>query len=454
MTYQPARRRNPWLKLALWIGIPLGILFVLCSSPFVAFWIWTNNNVREVHRLAGEIEAKGEPLTLGQLSQDFQIPEGQEDVGQIWIEAMEPISTREFREKSKSFPFIGYEASEPLPVLGQPWAKLEESEKLLQSCEFTFAMIDEAVRRGGYARFPIDYSLGHQTLMPHTQNSRNLARILQLDLEVKAHRNDAAGAAKTLKALFVLSRCTKHEPIIVAQLVGVAMDGVAKKSLSEKLCLLSFEEGDLRDFRSHLQAIRPVQSVRIALLGERAMGFAGMQDLSVIDPKMPKKPAMASDARAFLEYMSRYIAALDREFPDALDEVQKIESDLNHETDNLLKSVQRVLTMLLVPATGALFEAIAKDMSTTAAADAGIAIEFYRRETGKIPSSLGALVPKYLSSVPIDPFTGNPMIYKIDEKGFKIYSIGKNKVDDGGRLENKPGEDNRIRDEGLHFPLK
>jgi len=40
---------------------------------------------------------------------------------------------------------------------------------------------------------------------------------------------------------------------------------------------------------------------------------------------------------------------------------------------------------------------------------AGIALELYRQERGGYPESLNALVPRYLSEVPVDHITGAPM---------------------------------------------
>jgi len=42
-------------------------------------------------------------------------------------------------------------------------------------------------------------------------------------------------------------------------------------------------------------------------------------------------------------------------------------------------------------------------------------------------------VPGYLDRVPLDPFTGKPLMYKVEETGIAVYSVGENRVDDGGR---------------------
>jgi len=64
---------------------------------------------------------------------------------------------------------------------------------------------------------------------------------------------------------------------------------------------------------------------------------------------------------------------------------------------------------------------------------AGIALERYRRVQGGWPASLEELVPQYLSDVPADPFTGQPVGYAVGDGGPVIYSVGVDRDDDGGR---------------------
>jgi len=42
------------------------------------------------------------------------------------------------------------------------------------------------------------------------------------------------------------------------------------------------------------------------------------------------------------------------------------------------------------------------------------------------------VIPRYLSKVPIDPFTDGPMLYRITTNGFRVYNAGENGHDDGG----------------------
>lgn len=53
-----------------------------------------------------------------------------------------------------------------------------------------------------------------------------------------------------------------------------------------------------------------------------------------------------------------------------------------------------------------------------------LAIKEYQQENLSLPSDLDALVPDYLDSVPVDPFTAQPFIYQYDEDGYTLYGAG------------------------------
>jgi hypothetical protein len=63
-----------------------------------------------------------------------------------------------------------------------------------------------------------------------------------------------------------------------------------------------------------------------------------------------------------------------------------------------------------------------------------LAIQSFQREHDSNPRELGELVPRYLEAMPIDPFSGQPLVYRLTEDGFVLYSVGKDGKDDGGRF--------------------
>ena len=61
------------------------------------------------------------------------------------------------------------------------------------------------------------------------------------------------------------------------------------------------------------------------------------------------------------------------------------------------------------------------------------ALARYRQQHGGLPASLEALVPEFLDRVPHDVMDGQPLRYRrTDEGGCLIWSIGENRIDDGG----------------------
>ncbi len=74
-----------------------------------------------------------------------------------------------------------------------------------------------------------------------------------------------------------------------------------------------------------------------------------------------------------------------------------------------------------------------------------LALRCYRSEQGAAPARLDQLVPRYLQSVPLDPFSGQPLIYRVQGTNWLLYSVGVDRVDDGGTPAG------RLRDKGDLF---
>ncbi len=64
---------------------------------------------------------------------------------------------------------------------------------------------------------------------------------------------------------------------------------------------------------------------------------------------------------------------------------------------------------------------------------AAIALKRCQLKNGKYPETLDALVPDFLSKVPLDPVDGKPLRYHLKADGmFTLYSVGRNGTDEGG----------------------
>jgi hypothetical protein len=80
------------------------------------------------------------------------------------------------------------------------------------------------------------------------------------------------------------------------------------------------------------------------------------------------------------------------------------------------------------------------------------ALAAYRAEQGEYPAELAGLCPKYVKSLPADPFGTGPIRYKREPPGYVLYSVGPNGRDDGGRNWNLESNPNLPEDQQPKIP--
>jgi hypothetical protein len=65
-----------------------------------------------------------------------------------------------------------------------------------------------------------------------------------------------------------------------------------------------------------------------------------------------------------------------------------------------------------------------------------LALRRFHEERGTLPKMLAELVPAYLQELPVDPFSHRELIYRPHGSTFTLYSIGRDRCDDGGKFGN------------------
>ena len=119
--------------------------------------------------------------------------------------------------------------------------------------------------------------------------------------------------------------------------------------------------------------------------------------------------------------------------------------------DKMAKEVYRGTNVMLLgfPALAKIGEACSRIQAALRCEATALAAERYRREHGAWPQSLDLLSPDLIASVPNDPFTGDPLIYRRLPDSVVIYSVGLDGKDDGGNVDvvnvSQPGTDIGIR---------
>jgi len=418
-------------------------LFVVIGLGAMSVWFYFRGQhqqaIRAVNAEVARIHAAGQPITTEDMVQSHRVPDGVFDATSLWIDAI----------KSASETKTGTEAQ--LPIVGDvklaklraasPVSLLPLAEQFLTAHRATIDKTRAAAYAGGQCRYPVDFSQGINALLPHIQEARTLARILSLRLHVAVERGDIAAALESLRLQLALAATMDHEPLLITQLVRIAVISVALDDVRAIVGELPLTDPQLAELQALLATIDMKGPIKEGLIGERAMGFHTFHHLSQIkeveilagkDGRLQRP----GDCLFYLELMQQMVEAADQQPQEARRAAQQVETTLKGRigTQNPLDRLEIVVTALMFPATGKVFDASARTQAVRDSAIAGIGFRRYQLAHGNAPEKLAELVPQFLAAVPPDPFSAaGPLIMVVEGDQFAIYSVGSD-LQDGKSL--------------------
>jgi len=84
-----------------------------------------------------------------------------------------------------------------------------------------------------------------------------------------------------------------------------------------------------------------------------------------------------------------------------------------------------------------------------------LAIKRYKAENDSYPASLKELLEEgYIKKIPMDPYSDKPLVYKITDKVFILYSVGRDFTDDGGKYnESEKWEETKKGSDYIFYPV-
>jgi hypothetical protein len=142
-----------------------------------------------------------------------------------------------------------------------------------------------------------------------------------------------------------------------------------------------------------------------------------------------------ADERIMLETFEQAIALADRDDPAAIEQYEDLISNVQ---ENAQKFPPKILSAMLLPAMQKVMLKFVEVESRRRAALTAVAVERFRlAHNGQLPAQLDELKPQFLTGIAKDPFDGQPLRFKPLSPGYIVYSIGANRVDDGGKERTK-----------------
>jgi hypothetical protein len=142
------------------------------------------------------------------------------------------------------------------------------------------------------------------------------------------------------------------------------------------------------------------------------------------------------------DMLERYNTIIARYEEDASLPLRNFDHSRGAESDNEIEMMMGgtaerwrwCLVSFLTPALGKASHVSAVGRAVCLATATGYAAERYRRAHGAWPNAASDLVPAFMATVPEDPWSGKPVLMSSDADGFRIWSIGRDGVDDRGDI--------------------
>jgi peroxiredoxin len=328
-------------------------------------------------------------------------------------------------------------------------------------------------------------------LLPAVQKCRGLANALvaRAMLRLGEGKNDEAW--QDLLACHRLARLVGRGGTLIEGLVGIAIDTRAARADLAYLEAIRTDAKRIESCLRDLQKLPPTPELADKVnLGERFMMLDTIMmidrhGIKYLEGLVEGQAKELSETLAELivkdidwdpalrnanQWYDRMVAAAHRTDPGTRKkEWDQIDHDLRSMKANFMtkspseilsegkdntkargKAVGDVIICMMMPAIYKVQGAVDRMKQTHGNLHVAFALARYHCDSGHYPKNLDALSPKYLDRIPQDIFSGKPLIYRLTENGYLLYSVGLNGKDEGGHgPDDEPSGDDLV----IRMPL-
>jgi hypothetical protein len=313
------------------------------------------------------------------------------------------------------------------------------------------ASVESASALPGY-RQENDYSKGAEMSLPHVIDNLTVSQILAALALQQMRQGNTAAAWRTIETSFRFADTLRDEPLIISQLVRISSQVIAIEAMKDLAAVSAPPDEVSQKIQKQLSLSDQEKSMALALNGERI--FFSEWAFSRHRPDLLKYVSIVSDSsnedqktsyfpEAFLlfPYSSRWSAALFGPMVMPWDHALYLKTmsamlaePFSNETATADQSFEElpaygVLTRLVVPALSRCRSSALYGNGASIVGLLGLKAIDYKQRRGSFPSDLQVLGAQDL----VDPFTGEPLVYRPEPNGFLLYSVGPDLTDDGGR---------------------
>lgn len=377
---------------------------------------------------------------------------------EAWVEKHAAVKREPAERGPRGFNYtIG-----PFPIAPKPQSPAEDVLFALTLFDDELTEIAEAAAQRTQSRWPVRYEYGFGALLPHLGSLRGISETLLLRAIAQLDQGNAERARADLELCWALAESLKSEPYIISTRVRQMLVRESLQVIWEGQQRHLWNETQLTNFITRLDRFEFAEQHERGLRMERAGAYQMFSSLWVPSTESPWDnfqkvfPIPAGSDRVMLLNWWLRIAPKGWGYHNVIawDRIVTRFTPHFYIGDSLSKETVRFSDLLpgsivLVPAhfLGYDFQRVfhprAEDPSlpvihlSVRLAQTACVLELHRLRHGEYPESLTALVPGFLTELPVDEFADDPLHYRRtapDE--FALWSVGPNRTDESGA----PGE--------------
>jgi hypothetical protein len=391
-----------------------------------------------------------------------------ENAAEYYLRAMEAKAVFEDYDVEESLPYFG-ETELTLPAEPLSEASVQQIRAYLAYNAESLRLIHEG-GKFSRCRFPIDMRLTHAILMPHVAQLRRLAKQKALEAVYVAETGNGIGAVDSLLDGIALSSSFRRETFLYSQLVRIGCSEIIVSAAEQVLNRATVSEGNLQKLQHAFASLENEEDIVAGIMGDRWMMTIPIviseEELrenviyeKAVEREGPKPPNVSTcgfgidlpdttgieatdeevkalglkrrkeNADAVKQELAEwdFILSLGQlpvsemylsvtKLPDAeLDHLMTIEDMRKKQLQSRLKSLVAQVRLA----------------ARVRLVQTALAIERFRLRNGDIPENLEALTPDYIAAdVLEDPFTGESLLYSIEEDHYVVYSVAEPRLNE------------------------
>ncbi|MDX2225897.1 MAG: hypothetical protein SFY92_02180 [Verrucomicrobiae bacterium] len=453
-------RRGSLSGLWMWSVWGVFALLVILTVCIVGMRAYVRHLIREEY---AKIRAEGYPVTPEELLKGYPAVPDAENRYVVYTNALAAFSV--VPPSLESMPVIGTHIPGKRHFFPKPSDPISpELQKQLSDFKKHYHPALEKISNassmsGIYIPVNLDFIGIHSG-----QTSYQIKRIEEvLRIKALAHcvDHEFRGVGHTFKTQREVAEVLDHYPGWHAFQVNLSTHAVAYASLQDSLNRISMPDETLIELSALLEKQNFSQKLPRAFVTERVIIIEGIKALSdpgrrssitgtSLTPTLPlsldyvewERAVLATGGYLLFEFFSALgIWEIDqlstlRLFREMIADTKKpaLHKNFQSKFDKKIQSLPlfAIFTKNYVPLAAKMTEKAMVQEAWRQNLLCTLAIERFRHKHKRLPTSFEELVPAYLPSVPVDVFDDKPLRYLPTAKGYMVYSVGPDGIDDKG----------------------